>query len=272
MPSTKQTIDELLHFASLHKDAPDANYLVDKYWSQGRTVYGGLSAAMLYMASKSHIHSLRVLRSISTNFVGPLLVDVPFTIQVEVIREGKNVSQVQARAIQEDKVAVVAQCCFGENRASKISVKNAELHDLPTPTNAKFIPQIPKVTPKYFRHIDLSINDGGIPFTGKSSTSYGGWMRYTTAPESITDGHIIGLIDAWPPTVIQMLKWPAPASTINWNLEFIHPHRDVKPKDWFAYKSHTRHADAGYAHSEATIWDSHGKVIALSRQTIAVFD
>ena len=184
----------------------------------------------------------------------------------------KNVSQLQARAIQDEKVAVVVQACFGEQRQSKIEVKNEEVHNLPLPEKSNFIPQIPKITPKFLRHFDLSIEKGGIPFTGKKQAKYYGWMRYKTAPAEITDAHIVGIIDAWPPTLLQMLKWPSPASTVSWNLEFIHPHRPIGPTDWFAYKAETRQAAGGYGHTEATIWDKYGEVIALSRQTVAVFD
>lgn len=266
------TIDELLNLITPEFIASKGCFTVDQYWAQGRTVYGGLSAALLYKACKIAVAPTRVMRSMTTNFVGPLMTDTPFFISVEIIREGKNVSQVQARAIQNDKISVVTQVCFGEKRTSKVSVLNDEKHGLEKPTKAKFIPQVPKVTPKFLKHIDLSIEEGGIPFSGRKKSHYHGWMRYKKPPTEIKDEHIIGIIDAWPPTVLQMLKWPAPASTISWNLEFIHPHREIKPDDWLAYKAVTRQAADGYGHTEATIWDADEEVIAISRQTVGVFD
>ncbi|MEM0910505.1 MAG: thioesterase family protein, partial [Pseudomonadota bacterium] len=164
------------------------------------------------------------------------------------------------------------QVCFGEKRASKIAVINDERHLLELPKKSKFIPQIPKVTPRFLKHIELTIESGGMPFTGRRTSHYHGWMRYKQKPVEIRDEHIIGVIDAWPPTLLQMLKWPAPASTISWNLEFIHPHRTIAPDDWFAYKAQTRQAADGYGHTEATIWDAHEEVIAISRQTVGIFD
>jgi acyl-CoA thioesterase len=265
-------IDELLNASSAHKSTPEMTFTVPAQWSQGRTVYGGLSAAMLYAAARPYVESQRVMRSNSINFVGPLLVDTPFTIEIEVVREGKNVSQVMARAIQNDKTCVVSQICFGMHRVSKIIVENNETHDMDAPKKGNFIPQIPKVTPKFLKNIDLSIHNGGIPFTGRKSAHYHGWMRLKHPPASISDAHIISLIDAWPPTLLQMMKWPAPASTVSWNIEFIHPHRHIEATDWFAYKAETRQAANGYGHTEANIWDSSGELIALSRQTVAIFD
>lgn len=265
-------IDHYLELAQNQKKDPSQEIVISKEWAQGRTVYGGLSASMLLAAGKAYVNIGRQLRSMSTNFTGPLFSQVPFTITVEVVRSGKNVSQIQARIIQNEKVCVVSQFCFAIGRPSKIVVENFEQHELPLPEKAKFIPQIPKVTPKFLKHFDLSIQDGGLPFLGSSKNHYNGWMKYKKTLKKVTDAHIIGLIDVWPPTVIQMLKWPAPTSTVSWNVEFIYPHNEVEGSDWFAYKAQTRQASNGYAHTEATVWDSHGNAIALSRQTVAVFD
>lgn len=65
-------------------------------------------------------------------------------------------------------------------------------------------------------------------------------MRYKRPLAKITDAHIISLIDSFPPTLLYIPKWPAPESTVSWNLEFIHPHRQLLPNDWFTYKCDTR--------------------------------
>ncbi len=247
--------------------------IIPKDWAQGRTAFGGISAAMVYRAIQNVINDEnRLLRSFTTNFIGPLALDVPFTIKVSKLREGKNVSQYTGEIIQGEHVCVFSQACFGLARSSKVTVENNQYHSMPAPNKAKFIPQIPKVTPKFIKHFDLSIDEGGIPFTGKKTANYQGFMRFTKPPAKITDAHVIAMIDAWPPTLLQMLKWPAPASTVSWNLEFIHPHREVTGQDWFAYQANTRQAADGYGHVEATIWDKHNQVVALSRQTVAVFD
>ncbi|AWL12078.1 Acyl-CoA hydrolase [Saliniradius amylolyticus] len=262
-------IDELL--AQVNDDQ-DLSVTVPKSWAQGRTVFGGLSAGLLYQAMKQRVAKDRVLRSLTTNFVGPLLTEQPFTIEVEVLREGKNASQATARAIQDGKVSVVSQACFGVARDSKVKVENQTTHQMEKPRKANFLPQIPKVTPKFFQHMQLAIEEGGIPFTGKKNANYRGWMRFKKPPREVTDAHLIALADAWPPAILQKLRWPAPASTMSWNLDFIHPHSPVDPKEWFAYQVETRQAGDGYAHSEANIWDDKGELVALSRQIIAVFD
>jgi acyl-CoA thioesterase len=59
---------------------------------------------------------------------------------------------------------------------------------------------------------------------------------------------------------------------MSWSVEFIHPHQKFAPQDWFAYQARTRQASDGYANTEANIWDAQGQLVAISRQTVAVFE
>ena len=72
--------DSLIAIARTQHQQPEMLISVPKDWSQGRTVFGGLSAAMLYSAAREYIEEDRPLRSMTTNFVGPLLFDTPFQI------------------------------------------------------------------------------------------------------------------------------------------------------------------------------------------------
>ncbi len=268
------TIDDLLATVTSHIQSPQQQptLSIPTSWTQGRTIFGGISAAMVYRAMQATLEDARPLRSFNCNFVGPLEAEKAFEIHVEVLRTGRNASQLLARAVQDDKVAVLAQACFAVDRESKISIPNGLTHSMPLPAKAKFIPQIPKITPKFLRHFDLALEEGKMPFTGSKISHTHGWMRFTQPPAAITDAHLIAMIDAWPPTVLQLLRWPAPASTMNWNIEFLHPHQPAAATDWFGYQVETRQAADGYAHTEANIWHPDGSLVALSRQTVGVFD
>ncbi|MBU2978973.1 thioesterase family protein [Alteromonas sp. C1M14] len=269
-------IDELLTPPDMKEIGPQQwrsePRLIPKSWSQGRTAFGGISAGMIYQAIVSQVTDERVLRAYTTNFVGPLQVDFPFTVEVNCLRSGKNVSHFTAQIVQNHRVCVFVQACFGQGRKSKIHIASTDMHGMDEPKKAKFIPLIPKVTPKFFQHFELAIEKGGMPFLGHKDSAYHGFIRYKKPPQYISDAHLISMIDAWPPTILQQLRWPAPASTVSWNLEFLHPHQEVPSNAWFAYKAETRQAGNGYSHTEATIWNQYNDVIALSRQTVAVFD
>lgn len=265
-------IDQLLQQSKDYINGAETSPLMcPDHWTQGRTAFGGLSAALLYAAIKEKVEGEGNLLSITFNFVGPLDIAQAIDIKVDTVRAGKNVVQMQGQLYQGDKIALTASCCFGQSRESKITVHNQDQHDMTVPDKGNFIPQVPKVVPKFLRHFELSFQQGKAPFTGGKRSNYKGWMRFKKAPEIMTDAHVIALIDSWPPPVLQLLRWPAPASTVTWNIEFIHPHRLAHPTDWYAYDAVTRQAGEGYAHAEANIWDQAGNLVALSRQVYAVF-
>ena len=98
-----------------------------------------------------------------------------------------------------------------------------------------------------------------------------GWMRLKKAPQVFQDEHLIAVIDAWPSTVLQQLKKPAAASTMNWNLEFTQHAETPGPGEWLAYQAETSHAADGYVFGDASIWNPQGQLLALSRQTVGLF-
>ena len=249
-----------------------AELVVEDSWSQGRTVYGGLSTALLFQAIKERVPEHYLVKNINVNFVGPLFTEAPCQIDVQTLRVGKNVAQFIAYLTQNDKTCVVCQACFTRDRRSKITVHNQPTLHFAREKNANFFPPIPKVVPKFLKHFDLAIQEGGIPFTGRKTDHYLGWMRYKNPTTPVSEAAFIGLLDSYPPTLIQLLKWPAPASTINWNVEFFHPLPQANANDWFAYHDKTIHAEHGYGATEATIWSEDGRCLAISRQTVGVFD
>ena len=98
-----------------------------------------------------------------------------------------------------------------------------------------------------------------------------GWMRFKQPPSQISDGHIMAMIDAWPCTMLQQLKLPAAASTMNWNIEFTQAAQQPTAKQWLSYQAETAHAADGYVFSDAHIHNQAGELLALSRQTVGVF-
>ncbi|MCF5105023.1 thioesterase family protein, partial [Pseudomonas proteolytica] len=68
-------------------------------WAQGRATFGGLVAALQYEALRAQVPADRPLRSLAVTFVGPVAPDVSASYQVEVLREGKAVSQLLGRVV-----------------------------------------------------------------------------------------------------------------------------------------------------------------------------
>lgn len=239
-------------------------------WCQGRTAFGGLSAALLFQAIRQQVEQSRRLLSISTNFVGPLLADTDFSINVEILREGKSSTQVLAKAIQNDQVCVIVQACFGKQRESAISVPVTKKMTLKPVNERHTLPYQEGVMPAFFQHVALCPEQGAMPFSGAETSHLGGWMKFKHQPATITEAHIIALTDAWPPTLLQMFKQPAPASSMSWYLEFVQS-PELEPQQWLGFEAITHHSHGGYGLEDGAIWSQSGELIALTRQTVAVF-
>lgn len=266
-------IDDIL---SVWRASQNESITIPKNWAQGRTVYGGLTAALIFDAMQREVVANkpteeRPIRYFNLSFIGPLMVGEPSVFEINLLRSGRSATQLSAVVKQNNQVTVMAQACFGVKRSSKIKISNQETHQMKTPKKANFIPQIPKVVPKFLRHFDLNLQAGRLPFMHSKKDFMHGWMRFKKMPEHFTDLHLIAAIDAWPCTVLQQLKLPAPASTMNWNLEFPQTATPINPADWLAYQAHTEHAQDGYVFSDAKVWNQIGELVALSRQTVGVF-
>ncbi|MFC3033850.1 acyl-CoA thioesterase [Pseudoalteromonas fenneropenaei] len=262
------TFDQLLAAAKQADSNTPLQFSVS--WCQGRTAFGGLSAGMLIAAMQSKVDSNRRLLSISTNFVGPLLADTPFFIAIEVLREGKSATQLLARAIQNGQTCVISQGCFAEARDSAIKVDVSKRCQLGPVQPERILPYQPGVMPEFFQHVALNPQHGALPFSNATSSHLGGWMRFKTSGENMHEAHVAALTDAWPPTLLQMFAAPAPASSMSWYIEFI-DQIDIAADAWLGLEAITHHSANGYGLEDANIWSQDGRLLAISRQTVAIF-
>lgn len=271
--SSKVSLDDLIN--AMDQD-PGQALTVPTSWSQGRTVYGGLTAALIHHCMQQKIKQVapneaRPLRYLNLSFIGPIQADQALTIEVEPLRSGRSATQFAARVIQQDQVCVMAQGCFGVARESIVHLTQQHQHAMPVPKKASFLPMVPKVVPKFLQHLELNLQHGRWPFMRGDLAELHGWMRFKQTPQRFSDSHLIALIDAWPCTVLQQLKKPVAASTMSWNLEFTQTASQPQPEDWLSYQASTSHAAHGYVFGDAKVWNQQGELLAVSRQTVGVF-
>ena len=242
-------------------------------WAQGRSVFGGLSAALiLHRIETQEPLGKKQLQSLSVNFCGPLEVETPCEIQYSVLSNGKSISQIQGQLLQNKEVKTQITACFGLTRESSIHVSAADSQPKNTMEKASPFPYIKGVTPEFIQHLQLGLLNNAFPFSGVSTTDVLGWMKFKEAPTKFSNPALIALIDAWPPAVLPMLKKPAPASSITWNVEFTEPGLTLEKDSSVYYECDVTQAHHGYAHTEAKIYHPNGQLIALSRQLVGIYD
>ncbi|MES2818999.1 MAG: thioesterase family protein [Pseudomonadota bacterium] len=248
---------------------------VPAQWGQGRAGFGGLAAALVYEAMAAQVPAGRPVRSLAITFVGPLAVDTAVSLEAQVLREGKAVSQVQGRALQNGQVVTLVQGSFGAPRESVVRVLAEPAPAITPAEHCQELPYIPGVTPEFTRFLAMRWAEGGMPFTGNTAREMGGWVRLRPVDgqvaQPVDEAHLLALVDAWPPVVLAHLKKPAPGSSLTWTIEFVQPTPALTTLDWCQYRAVIEHAQDGYGHIAATLWTADGQLLALSRQTVAVF-
>jgi acyl-CoA thioesterase len=254
------------------RDNPQA-VLIPAEWAQGRASFGGLVAALVYEAMRANVPNGRPPRSLAVTFVGPVAPEVAVSFEVEVLREGKAVSQVLGRAVQDGQVVTLVQGSFGAGRESRIAVQADPAPEAQAVEACQELPYIPNVTPEFTRHLAMRWSFGGMPFTNNHSREMGGWVRLRdqACVEPANEAHLLALVDAWPPAVLPHLSAPAPGSSLTWTIEFVQPMSALTTADWCLYRAQIEHARDGYGHIAAALWTPAGELLAISRQTVAVF-
>ncbi len=264
------SFDQLLKSSLTSQDTT-----VDASWGQGRTLFGGISAALAFNQTRKLVDVERPLRSLSVNFSGQALAATPFSLSQELLSNGKSISQVTAKVIQNDRTVTHVTACFGLERDSGIQV-TADKADLPKLGTNTRLNYIKGLTPEFVQHFEFEYSKGGFPFTNSPLNELAGWVRFKEPAEEFSEAHLIALIDAWPPTVLQKLKGFAPCATVSWNLEVIQPitllEHPIAGDDWLYYEAEIKQAHHGYAHTEAKIYSADGTLLVLSRQLVAIYD
>lgn len=251
-------------------EGESALFQVPDNWGQGRALFGGIAAALALQYLSGWVNAGIRLRSLTVSFVAPLVPGQAMATR-RILRQGKSVVQAQVELWQQGQVALVLLASFGVARPSVVNL---------TPAKATVIPVMPSgvalpdhaVVPEFTRHFDYRITRGGLPFSGVQSVDFGGFMRFRQSSETQCSlMQLLALIDAWPPATLPWLDSPAPASTLCWTLELVTDHLEATASDWWSYLAQIDTAADGYGHIQARVHDKNGTLVALSRQTVALF-
>ncbi len=263
------------HYLTLAKS--NTPFKIDDSWAQGRSIFGGLSAALVLAHIEAQIEEStgltdKDLRTLNVHFCGAITADENCEFKYEILSQGKSIYQIQGQLIQDGQVKTQVLACFGLQRNSSIHISHAKLETVKAASDGIKFPFIEGLTPNFVQNIDVRATSKNFPFSGSANMQVNGYMRFEEAPTVFNDAAILALIDAWPPAILPMLKKPAPASTVTWNIEFVQPRNELKQDDYLYYQCDVVQADLGYGHTEAKIFHPNGELVALSRQLVVVYD
>ena len=238
-------------------------------WSQGRSAFGGLSAAFAVTAMRKKLAQSQTIRSLMVSFIAPV---IPGEVNVEanVLRQGRNVTQCSANVISGGQIALQAMAAFGNSREA-FKPATAGNKELPNRASGISFSDNAKRLPPFLQYFDGCWTDGGIPFSGNYKPFLNMWVRHKQDVSSFPVEKLVAIADIPPPVLLSHFeKPPVPASSLSWSLEFIEAPEELT-SEWFYLEFEVEAAADGYTQQSGRIYDELGRLVALTRQSMVYF-
>jgi acyl-CoA thioesterase len=232
-------------------------------WLQGRTSYGGLSAALALHAAQQSDDDLPPLRSAQVAFIGPLSGDV--VIRASRLRRGRNAAFVQADVESAAGLGLRATFVFMSAVESALDYQVGGAPDFPHPQPGD----------KTFRGTSAVAFTQNFELLDRRDGTLGPaeWLRWARLDQR--DGldpmvELIAVADCLPPAALKLIGGPAPCSSMTWQLNLLGP-RPQTTDGWWLLRTDTDYAKAGSSSQAMMIWNADGQPVAEQIQSVAIF-
>lgn len=230
-------------------------------WLQGRTVYGGLSAALALHAAQRSEPDLPPLRSALVAFVGPLGGDL--TIRTALLRRGRNAAFVQADVTGDAGLGLRATFVFMAPVESSLDHRAPRLDEAPPATDAPVTRGHPAVAfTQNFEMVDAALTGEG--------NGWHRWIRLADRAGLDPAVELMAVADALPPAAISLIGRLVPLSSMTWQINLLGTPAP-SPDGWWLLSSATRHARDGNSSERTAIWNGEGVQVAEQMQSVALF-
>lgn len=234
-------------------------------WMQGRTLYGGASALVAYTMAARAFSGLPPLRAGQVTFVAPVGEEISLT--AEIIRQGRNVTQVRSEIWSEGRVALSALWLFGERREA-----NA-VHPAAPPENWPGLPAANDIAlggegPSFIQN-NFELRYGQAKGADHGATIRR-WARLTEDHDLDPVSKLVLMGDVMPPGAMRAMQRIGPVSSINWSFNVLDP-ETRSSGGWYLAENASQHADAGYSSERLRLWDADGRQVLDGLQCVAVF-
>lgn len=241
-------------------------------WTQGRTIYGGLSVLAALRLARSRAPLAAPLRGLTAQFVRPVRPG-PVRLRRRRLGTGASVMHEQVELLQRDKPCVLATFTFGAARDPVIVREGPARPALPDRKACDPLGFEPGLTPEFTRHLDYRFRPGTRPFVGAAEPALGGWFRLRAPTRLAGEELVVFLADAWPAAALPAARVPGPAATVSWWLSLTPAAAaaEATGEGWFAFEGAASQADLGYASAGLRVWGPDGALLAEGSQLDAVY-
>lgn len=258
-------LSQLLASAQLADGSASA--VIGDDWLQGRSLFGGIQAAIGWRAMRTLVPEAMPLRTLQMTFIEPVPSGT-VAANARVLRAGKNTLHVEARLENGNGLQASMIAVFGSGRASIVQRR------LPAPAPSSGVrqrmPFVAGMTPSFMQQFDVHLVGGALPFSNTQVHNVAFQLDLHDRGPA-TEGHLLVLADFVPPVALSWMPKPVPGSSLTWMFELLDGGFATQPlRDW-RLESEMLAARDGYTSQSTTLWAPDGTPLALSRQSMVVF-
>ena len=231
-------------------------------WLQGRTSYGGLSAALALAVAQRSDEDLPTLRSAQVAFVGPLSGTV--LIRTQRLRRGRNAVWIQADVESQAGLGLRATFVFMHDQTSQLDFAKGAAPDFAAPDEGTPTYNGPKAVAftRNFEFVDR--RDGML-----GPAEWLRWVRLRERDALDPAVELIAVADCLPPAALKLIGAHARVSSMTWQIDLLG--RPDTNDGWYLLRTDTDHARAGTSSQRMAVWNYAGLQVAAQMQSVALF-
>lgn len=247
----------------------DGGYRIEapEAWAQGRTLYGGINAALTYAALVRAHGTQPPIRSVQLAFVGPAAGALDF--RSEVLRQGKSSASFATECRNAEGVAARGTFVFGAGRESAVAHDFAPRFELPAPEDSARFHKTDKPLPGFLGRFEFRLASGARLFEPEKKPEFAVWARLVEGDSDDPVANLLAIADALPCAAMANFPRPAAVSTVTWGIDFHQP--APAASGWHLIRSVSEQAAEGYSLQEMRLFNRAGEALASARQLVAIF-
>lgn len=238
-------------------------------WGQGRTLYGGMTAALAHEAVRRTFDALPPLRSAQFMFVGPASGRLRFTSTL--LRRGRSSTIIACDGFNEDGPAIRATFVFGAARESKVVHNFLRAPETPPPEACKpFRKDSANTQRGFWNNFETRLAAGGrLLEASAAKPEFTVWTRFLDTGGADATTALLAAADCLPPAAMVHFPAPAPISTMTWTIDVARVPQSAD--GWALLWAGSEEASEGYSLQNMAMWSESGELVAVGRQTVAIF-
>jgi acyl-CoA thioesterase len=235
-------------------------------WRQGRTLYGGLNAALAARAARLGGSDPGPLRALQIAFLAPPTDAVRYVPSL--LRAGRSVTFVGVDCLSGSALCARAILTYGRARDSDLTHTRLLSPDAPAPEACPVVPIDPERAPAFLAYMELRFAGGTPPMSG-GDPEFAMWVRHRDPAGLDGESALLAVADVLPPAVLGSRTEFRPSSSVTWGIDLAAVPAD--PGGWYLLHTASDYAADGYSLQAMACFGPDGRVAAVSRQTVASF-